>query len=302
MRKSIIDAALKSGFDDCGIIPARDFPEYSETLDRISKRFPETAGIYSNISELGNVKKNNPWAESIIVCIRRYNKYTIPEGVEGIGKNYLFDSRVSENPDFHKTDAFTRFLRSSGEKVRKGSVPDRLAAALAGVASIGRNNFAYTKWGSYVNINTWLTSLKISSSEKVPESPCPEGCRICVKNCPTGAIVEPYLTRPDRCIAYLTYFAKLPISEELEKRMGGWVYGCDICQDVCPLNKDKWRYEETLPHLDRIASYLNPETLQKIDPQTYKNKIHPYFWYIPVESLDRWHHNARRAIKNKKTA
>lgn len=289
--------ALDLGFDDCGIIKACDFKEYGEALANITDKYPETGDIYKNLHELGNIKKRNPWAKSIVVCIRSYNKYAMPEGIEGIGKNYLFDSRIPQNPDYKIIKDFTGFLKSESGKTKKGGVPDRLAAAKAGIADIGKNNFAYTKKsGSYINIVSWITDIETENQYNTKKSPCPEGCSKCQEACPTGALAAPYLTRMDKCVAYLTYEAVLPLKTELSKKMNGWVYGCDICQDVCPLNRAKWQPKEELPHLNEIKDLLTLKSLSIMTQQTYEKMIHPYFWYIPITSLNRWHLNARRAI------
>lgn len=291
--------ARKSGFVGCGIVRTENFPEYSKALDSLINTFPETEHLYKPMYNRALVKDRLSWAKSIIVCLRYYGKYHIPQQVKGyIARNYLFDCRVPQNPDYLMVKNFTDWLRSKGMKVRKGGVPDRLVAYKAGLVSIGKNSFAYAgRYGSWINIITYLVDAELEPDETSIKSRCPSHCTRCMDACPTGAIVKPYTVRMDKCIAYLTYGAALPIEEELEKKMGKWIYGCDICQEVCPLNKDKWKGKEKLPSLEEIAHLLTPESLASMDIKTYKDIIHPLFYYIPEEHIERWYRNARRVLE-----
>lgn len=298
LKERIKEQAGQLGFSACGITTADDFPEYSAALNNLIKEFPETEPLYTPMYRRGRIKERFPWAGSIIVCIRGYGRYRIPPEVRGhIGRNYLFDCRVPENPDYQMIKNFTQWLRECGMKVRKGGVPDRLAAQRAGVGSMGRNNFVYTgNTGSWINIISYIVDVEIEPDEPSTLLQCPQGCNRCVESCPTGALVKPYTMRMDRCIAYLTYQAPLPLDRGLESRMGAWVYGCDVCQESCPLNKDVWKEEQGLPYLEKISPFLTPEALGSMDEETYRKKVHPLFYYIKEEDIERWHKNAGRAI------
>ncbi len=291
--------AKESGFISCGITSADDFPEYSTALDRLISIFPETASLYRPMDKRAWVKKNTPWAKSIIVCIRGYGKYKIPEGIKGyIGRNYLFDSRVPQNPDFLMIKNFTTWLKNTGLRVKKGRLPDRLSATRAGVANIGKNNFAYTKTaGSWINIATYMVDAQLETDKPLLSSACPEGCDLCIRACPTGALSRPYLMRMDRCVAFLTYGTPVSVSDELSRKMGPWIYGCDACQEVCPLNTDKWKETISLSHLDELSEILTPLGLSEMDDRTYRQRIHPLFPYISIDNLERWHNNAKRALR-----
>lgn len=297
--KDIKEYAVSCGFTACGITAAGDFPEYSKALDDIVRTFPETGHLYRPMYRRAHLQKNFPWAKSIVVCIRNYGKYKLPAGIIGhIGRNYLCDSRVPENPDYFMIKRFTAFLKDAGMKVRKGGVPDRLAAAKAGVAQIGRNNFAYAEsCGSWLNIATYIVDAELDYDKPSLGSPCPDGCDLCIGACPTGALSSPYMMRMDYCIAFLTYGAPLPINPGLAANMGRWIYGCDACQDACPLNRDKWQEKEELPHLNKISELLVPEALSSMDIDTYKNIVYPMFQYISADNIERWHNNAKRALK-----
>lgn len=299
LEKEIKEYAEKNGFVGCGILRVENFFEYRDALDNLINEFPETEPLYKPMYNRALIKERFPWAKSIIVCLRYYGKYQIPEQLKGyIARNYLFDCRVPQNPDYPIVKTFTEWLRSKGMKVRKGGVPDRLAAYKAGLVSIGKNSFAYAgRYGSWINIITYLVDAEIESDNNPFNSPCTSECKKCIDACPTGAIVKPYVVRMDRCIAYLTYGAPLPLKKEIEEKMGRWIYGCDICQEVCPLNQGKWEGKEKLPYLEEITELLTPKALVCMDMKTYKEIIYPLFYYIPSDNIERWHRNAERALK-----
>ena len=243
-----------------------------------------------------------PWAKSIVVCVRRYGKYRVPEGLTGhIGRNYLFDRRHRDCPDHDMPQKVTEGLKRLGLQVRRGGLPDRWAAARAGVARFGKNGFAYSKYGSWVNIAAWLVDAELPADEPTLEPACPEGCNACIRKCPTQAIIEPFVMRMDHCIAYLTYRCPEPVPNGLRERMGQWIYGCDVCQEVCPLNKGAWEPVEEPAWMQKLVPFLTPEALANMDMDTYRTVVHPYFWYIPVDNLERWHANARRALEHAPT-
>lgn len=296
---SVRKAAADIGYIDCGITSAEPFERFENAVRDRMQRFPEAAPLYRQMLCRSDPRDTAPWARSIIVCVRRYGKYRIPEGLEAhIGKNYLADRRLPRCPDYPMPKRMTAALRDMGMKVKCGGTPDRLAAARAGVARIARNGFAYhPAAGSWLNINTWRVDADLAVDEPTLDCPCPRECRACMDACPTGAIVEPYVMRMDQCIAYLTYHAPQPVAADLWKKMGPWIYGCDVCQNVCPLNAGTWRPEEAAPWLDDIRDHLTPEALACMDGETYRNIVHPLLWYIPHDDLERWHRNARRALR-----
>jgi epoxyqueuosine reductase len=112
---------------------------------------------------------------------------------------------------------------------------DREGAARAGVGFYGKNTMLITRrHGSWVVLGTLVTDVEIEPSPPL-ELDCGE-CRLCIDACPTGALDDPGTLDSTRCISYWTQ-ASRPIPEEYRKRLGAMVYGCDICQDVCPWNR-----------------------------------------------------------------
>ena len=83
--------------------------------------------------------------------------------------------------------------------------------------------------------------------------------------------------------------------------MGQWVYGCDVCQLVCPLNQHKWQNLERAYWLEKAAPHLRPDALAQMSNATYHDIVHPLFFYIPKDDIARWHRNARRAAAHRLT-
>ncbi len=295
--------ALECGYTRCGITDAEPFHHFEAALNRRIERFPETASLYEGMKHRIDPREKAPWTAAIVVGIRSYNDFVIPAGLDRYyGRNYLFDGRLAQCPDSRIPDQMAAGLKELGVRYRKGGVPDRLAAARAGVARIGRNGFAFTaESGSWINIETWRVDAELEPDTPAWETPCPPDCDACMRACPTDAIEAPFVMRMDRCVAYLTYDAPEPIPEDLRRQMGCWVYGCDACQLACPLNEGVWREQRRAPWLEKAAPFLVPEALQNMDSTTLKEQVYPLFWYIPPEKLDRWRRNAQRALANKST-
>ncbi len=294
--------AKECGYIDCGIASTEPFIKFARAIDKRIEQFPEAAGHYKKLRQRAFPRKHNPWAESLVVGVRWYGKYKIPENISsGIGRNYLFDRRYKHCPENNMPRLMKAELKKLGLRVKNGGIPERWAAARSGVARFGRNNFVYReKEGSWINIESWIVDEKLPADEPSYEPPCPDSCQLCVKECPTNALKEPFCMRMDHCAAYLSYSAPEPIEEPLWSQMGKWIYGCDECQLVCPLNKGKWRQCEPAPWIEEAAHYLTTEALANMDDNTFRNIVQPLFWYISPENAQRWLKNARRALAHDK--
>ena len=288
--------ASEIGYVKCGVTTADPFEDYARALEERARLFPEQRELWLKMKHRAYPREKTPWARSIIVCIRWYGRYAVPETAVGsIGRSYLTDRRFEGCPDHDMPKRMKDGLIRLGLRVKRGGLPDRAAAARAGVAKIGRNCFAYSdQYGSWINIETWRVDAELPPDPPSLDSPCPEGCNACITACPTRALAEPFITRMDKCIAYLTYEAPEPIPAELQQKMGRWIYGCDVCQDVCPLNKGKWKNVDRADWMLEIESNLTPQALSQMNEETYRNVIHPRLWYIPEDNLKRWHANASR--------
>jgi len=201
-----------------------------------------------------------PWARSAVVCWANYNSpqpRSIDPAAEDAGwiARYAWSSKVDESgarrpSDYHKVllkrikavesrlhEAFGPF--EARAFVDTGPIVERSLAEAAGLGWTGKNTCLIgPKFGSFGFLAVLLTSLDVEAEEKPLTVPDRCGsCRRCLEACPTGALIAPYQMDATRCISYLTIEHKGPVAPELMEGMGRQVFGCDICQDVCPWNR-----------------------------------------------------------------
>lgn len=215
-----------------------------------------------------------PWARSVIVCASNYNAPgplsidVAPSTTGWIARYAWAGQRDSSNgelrpADYHdtlltrlralETVLHQRIEKSSGESfesrsyVDTGPLIERDLARQAGIGWIGKNTCTLNQQlGSWLFLGCIVTSLPVAPrSRPVPAADRCGTCRRCIEACPTEALIAPRQMDASRCIAYLTIEKRGPIPEELRAPIGRQVFGCDICQEVCPWN---WKLAKTTTH------------------------------------------------------
>ncbi|MCZ6602363.1 MAG: tRNA epoxyqueuosine(34) reductase QueG [Planctomycetota bacterium] len=207
-----------------------------------------------------------PGARSIICVGMNYfaeEPETVPSGPAGRVARYAWGE------DYHrvmgkKLKELAGFVRESADGgarayVDTGPVLEREYAARAGIGWFGKNtNLIREGLGSWFLIGEILTDVELEADDPVPDR-CGT-CVRCIEACPTGAILEPYLLDSNACISYLTIEYRGVIPREHREPMGDWVFGCDICQDVCPWNRkapeteeDAFRPRDGVPRAELIG-------------------------------------------------
>ncbi len=245
-------AALKAqaaslGFDLCGIARAERFPElafFREWLDR---------GYAGNMGWLNRTARKRmdpavaiPGARSVIMLGTVYNTDR-PYSTEVADPRAARISRYAWGDDYHDV-LRARLARlhdwmhdvEPGDFVARyyadtGPVSERTFAQRAGLGFIGKNACVINPGlGSWIFLSAILTTLEFPPDEPAVDQ-C-GSCTLCLEACPTGAIVEPRVVDSTRCLSYLTIEEQGDIPEALQDAVGSHVYGCDVCQDVCPFN------------------------------------------------------------------
>lgn len=298
--------ALELGYEKCGIISVKKMGGYEEKLDERIQKVPESGTFYKKQQRLVEFKEEFPWAKSIVVLTVPYSKYIIPEAVRGhIAKKYLLDTRIDENTkEYQNSVALEEYMWELGIRTatnRKfGIVGLRWAAMQAGLGIIRRNNFFYTESGSWISLEAFLTDHEMELTETPNLPPCPKNCDRCIKACPTASLCEAYTMNPLKCVSFLTTFGagNLP-KEPLAAQFGDWIYGCDVCQDVCPMNHNKWVGNEDFPKLAELSNVLTAENILRMNEKTYKEKIQPKFFYLTPDDLWKWQINALNYMDNR---
>jgi len=293
---------MELGFSSCGISDAAPFEEFIENVQKRMNHFPESKGLYEKLMLYGYPEKTAEWAQSIITCISWYGKFRIPPGLRNlVGKCYLVDGRLSSSQEYVACQQFDTWLQGAGLRTCRDAVTARWSAVRAGVGQFGKNNFIFTSHGSWITIHTWMVDQEMEYDRPSLSILCPEDCTRCIDVCPTGALEGPLMMNYGNCIARLTYrVSSLPPSG-LRAKMGTWLYGCDLCQDVCPLNKNRWEGERDFPGLDEFSKILTLENLSAMDDDSFIQTIYPKLWYIKEDQLWLWRCNLLRAMGNSKS-
>ena len=297
--KEIKNKAAELGYAGCGVIPSEVFGEYEKFLKERVEAFPESRGLYEPMYDF-----IRPPAEcrSIVVCIRGLTNYRVPESLNGrIGKTYLFDNRVNYSNDCRHRSEFRAYLEMSGLCILPFTAPSRWAAAKAGLGKFGNNNFIYhPEHGSNIKIEAYAVD-KTLEYDDAPEDMllgCDSNCGRCAAACPTGALSDAFNMDHGRCVTHLNTFNGEVPERELRDKMGAWLYGCDVCQDVCPHNKKIPAGTEEYPLLSLLEELLTLENILGLDEKTYRNVIFKRFWYAGSDGLWLWKLNALRAMIN----
>jgi epoxyqueuosine reductase len=245
-------AAISAGFELAGIAPIHDFPDLNYFPEWIAAGHAGDMKYMEARDEAGNLKRASikstfPWARSVIVCAINYNTAQ-PYSTEVHDPKLGWIARYAwSQEDYH--DAVLRKLRSVEAMLREaslgvetrcyvdtGPIVERVYAKYAGVGWIGKNTCILNqKVGSWLFLGVILTSLDLQ-----PDVPAPDrcgSCTRCIDACPTDALIAPYQLDANKCISYLTIEKRGLIPEEMREGIGQQVFGCDICQDVCPWNR-----------------------------------------------------------------
>jgi epoxyqueuosine reductase len=154
--------------------------------------------------------------------------------------------------------------------VDSSAVLERDLAARAGLGWVGKNtNLLAPSLGSYFFIGIVLTTAALPFDQREPDR-CGT-CTACLDACPTRAFVAPYVLDARRCISYLTIEHRGDIAGDLAEQMGEWVFGCDVCQEVCPWNRKAEPGHE--PTLGPSGTFGALETLLELDPEAFRTRF-----------------------------
>lgn len=275
----IKEFAQSLGYCKVGVTTADDFDEYLEKLN--SRENYEFISKYNVVTP--KPKEIMPSAKSVIVLLLDYKQKSIPENLNNmIGSIYLARC-YNPKPDSlngARLKLMVDYLKELGCEVRDDiSVPARFAAARAGVATIGKNNFAYAdEIGSYIMIYTLVIDKELEYDTPTLQSKCPPNCTKCKDSCPTQALLEPFHLNPKLCIGYNNWMAK-EVPLELREKIGSRIHGCDKCQEACPRNKIKDKL--VLPkdeYLETISKDLTLSAILNMDDNFFKTRIQPIMY------------------------
>jgi epoxyqueuosine reductase len=311
LADSIHDAALAFGYESCAAIPLALLDGFGVEVDRRLDSTPDDGlkevdrAVFNNFGAFRRLATVYPWARAAVVAVMSYGVYQIPAPFKDrVAKYFCVDSRRDPNSrEYLASAALEEFMVAKGLKVeterKYGLLPLRWAAHKAGLGQGGRNNFFYTQKGSWVHLEAWLVDQKLERLTTSDLTPCPDGCRACQKNCPTGSLAEAYLTRPAKCLTFINALRPVDwVENPYSTAAGTWIFGCDQCQNVCPHNQGAWREEREFPGLNELAKDFSLERLVALDYDYIRANLAPKFWYITPDRAWQWKVNALNALKN----
>jgi len=284
---AIKEKALELGFADCGFSLAESLPEDATRLQEWLD-----GGLHARMGYMANhfEKRCDPTqlvegAKSIISLL--FNYYSDKEQKDpeapviskyAYGRDYHFVMKERMNLLFD----FIKALHPGVEGrifVDSAPVLDRAWAKKAGLGWIGKNSCLISRnAGSFVFIGEIILNLDLAYNQ-IPEGDFCGSCNRCVEACPTGAILDNRTLDSERCISYQTIENKGEISPELEGLLSGRVFGCDICQDVCPWNRKAILHTE--PDFEPKSGLL--EMTADEWSQLEKDRYRELFTASPVE-------------------
>jgi len=242
----VVSKARELGFNLIGFAPARELQdEYKKLIEWLSKNYHAGMSyMVNNLEKKKDIKKILSEAKSIISLGINYNP---PGGFDNNNNLKGKISRYAWGKDYHlvineKLEKLVKELTAIDPRfhtkfyVDTGPVMDKSWAVKSGLGWLGKHtNVINREYGSWFFIANIITNYEFTYSIPVEDS-C-GSCTACIDACPTNAIVSEYLLDASRCISYLTIENKEEIPEEFKGKLDNWIFGCDICQDVCPWNK-----------------------------------------------------------------
>ncbi len=240
--------ARDCGFDLCGIAPAEPFPELAHLSDWLARGFAgDMAWMARTAAKRMDPRLVLPSARSVVALGALYNTDR-PYSTEIADPHRAAISRYAWGEDYHlaierRLDALAaRMQQAHGEPfeyrryVDTGPVQERAVAARAGLGWIGKNACLINPaQGSWFFLSVILCSVPLAPD--TPEADHCGTCTLCLEACPTQAFVGPGQLDATRCLSYLTIETRGPLDERWHAALGTHVYGCDVCQEVCPFNQ-----------------------------------------------------------------
>lgn len=274
LEQTVKRHALSLGFDLVGIATAEPFHRDEQAaLQRISDGMMDGLPWYTaeRVHKATHPELLMSGARSIISLAMSYHtEEPNPTGPGPHGKI----ARYAWGDDYHQVmkarlGQFVDGLSAAvGRPIKSrifvddGPMNDRAAAERAGVGWFGKNtNILTSSHGSWVLLGQVITDLELGPDRPLSKN-CGE-CVLCIEACPTGAIVAPYVVDNTKCISFLTIELRGSMPSEMRPLVGDWVFGCDICQDVCPVNLKAAPGQE--PAFQQRHDFAAPDLLPLLD-------------------------------------
>jgi epoxyqueuosine reductase len=248
LTEQIRNKALALGFDLVGVVPALPVPHLDRYHDWLTQGYHGEMGYMARpdrVARRENPAAMLPGVHSVVCVGLNYYPGPLPDELSDDPSRGLISS-YAWGLDYHdlmlpRLEELAAFIRTeAGDSigtrtyVDTGPILERAYAAQAGLGFIGKNTcLIHPEMGTWLFLGEILVDVELEPTPSKTKVNCGT-CRRCLDACPTGALVAPYTLDARRCISYLTIELKGPIPTELRPATGNWIYGCDVCQRVCP--------------------------------------------------------------------
>ncbi len=282
LRGRIEAEATRLGFARVGFAPAGVCRDRGRLADWLAAgRHGEMAWMARDTDRRTDAARLLPGARTVIALLTAYATEPPEEARPWIGRV----SRYAWGADYHavvlrRTRRLARFVRAQapGAKVVTAvdsrPVLEKEWAERAGLGWIGKHTNLITQdAGSWFFVSEMVTDLALPARDAAPRERCGR-CTDCLDACPTGAIVAPFTVDARRCISYLTIELDGPIDRELRPLVGEWIFGCDVCQDVCPWNRFAVATGEPRFRFDAARFGAGLESLLELDADGFARRFH----------------------------
>ncbi|MDR0970045.1 MAG: tRNA epoxyqueuosine(34) reductase QueG [Lentimicrobiaceae bacterium] len=275
----IVEKALALGFEACGITKAEPLKEAAEFVEKwLEKGFSATMHYMHRNKE----KRYNPVllaenTQSIVSVLFNYfpkerlteiNNYKIAKYAYGTDYHFVVKKRLNVLLQF--VEQHTGKLPEARVFCDSAPVLDRALAAKCGLGFIGRNtSLINPKTGSFCFIAHLFLPVVLTQKGEKMKNRC-GNCTACVDACPTRALEKPFSLDARKCISYLTIEHKGTFENRDKKNFDNWIFGCDICQDVCPWNRFAKPNNEPLFQPSEALLAMQKSDWEQLDKQMFK--------------------------------
>jgi len=237
--------AIESGFSLCGVCPAVSPPGTARLDDWLAAGYAGQMRYLADRREAyDHPNRVLDGVRSIVMLAMNYRtaEAAVPRTSQGRVSRYAWGEADYHDLIHDRLSTLAEFLHARAPAARVRGVVDtaplleREFAQLAGLGWIGKNTLLLNReQGSWFFLAALLTDIELACDAAHETDHCGT-CRACLDACPTGAFPQPYVLNASRCISYLTIELREAIPEELRPGVGDWLFGCDVCQEVCPWN------------------------------------------------------------------
>lgn len=279
LSQKIKERAREIGFDKVGIVRAEALAFERGRLEKWLAR-----GFHGEMQWMAREPEKRtdprllfPTARSVVAVALNY--YTAHEHSDDPATGKI--SRYAWGDDYHdvvgeKLKALLAWIKEEWPETEGKTcvdiqpMMDKAWAERAGIGWIGKHSNLITReYGSWIFLGELLLNLELAYDTEKVEDHCGT-CTLCLEACPTGAITEPRIVDSTKCISYATIELREPeLPEHVAANLDGWLYGCDVCQDVCPWNRfEKPTTEQRFePRADNVSANLS--TVLQLSPEAY---------------------------------